>query len=58
MKVKSISTKALLFAYYSFIPVGGVALWVGMFWRYWAVGFLGLHLIFYILAAALPLIGW
>jgi hypothetical protein len=58
MKVKSISKKILLFASYSFIPLGGVALWAGIFWRYWAGGFLGLHLIFYILAAALPLIGW
>jgi hypothetical protein len=42
---------------YSLIPLGGVALWAGIFWRYWAGGFLGLHIIFYILAAALPLIG-
>ena len=48
----------LLFVSYSFIPLGGVALWAGIFWLYWARGLLGLHLIFYILAAALPLIGW
>lgn len=58
MKVKSISTKVLLFASYSFIPLGGVALWAAVYWRYWVGGFLGLHLVFYILAAALPLIGW
>ena len=58
MALKSISTKALLFASYSFIPLGGIALWAAVYWRYWAGGFLGLHLIFYILAAALPLIGW
>lgn len=58
MTLKSISTKFLLFVSYSLIPLGGVALWAGIFWRYWAGGFLGLHIIFYILAAALPLIGW
>ncbi len=58
MTLKSISTKFLLFVSYSLILLGGVALWAGIFWRYWAGGFLGLHIIFYILAAALPLIGW
>jgi len=58
MKIKSNSTKILLFVSYSLIPLGGVALWAAIFWRYWAGGFLGLHLVFYLLAAALPLIGW
>jgi hypothetical protein len=58
MKPKRIFTKFLIFVSYSLIPLGGVALWAAIFWRYWAGGFLGLHLIFYLLAAALPLIGW
>jgi hypothetical protein len=58
MTLKSISTKFLLFVSYSLIPLGGVSLWAAIFWRYWAGGFLGLHLVFYLLAAALPLIGW
>ena len=58
MTLKSIFTKVLLFVSYSLIPLGGVALWAEVFLRYWAGGFLGLHIIFYILAAALPLIGW
>ncbi len=58
MTLKIISTKVLLFVSYSLIPLGGVALWAAIFWRYWAGGFLGLHLVFYLLAAALPLIGW
>ena len=58
MKLKSISPKVLLFVSYSLIPLGVVALWAGVFLRYWAGGFLGLHFVFYLLAAALPLIGW
>ena len=58
MTLKIVSTKVLLFVSYSLIPLGGLALWAGIFWRYWAGGFLELHIIFYILAAALPLIGW
>ena len=58
MTLKSISTKVFLFVSYSLIPLGGVALWAGIFWCYWAGGFLGLHLILCFLAAALPLIGW
>ena len=58
MTLKSISIKVLLFVSFSLIPLGGVALWAAIFWRYWAGGFLELHIIFYILAAALPLIGW
>jgi hypothetical protein len=56
--LKSISTKFLLFVSCSLIPLGGVALWAGVFLRYWAGGFLGQYIIFYILVAALPLIGW
>jgi hypothetical protein len=58
MTLKIISTKVLLFVSYSLIPLGGAALWAAIFWRYWAGGFLGLHLVFYLLASALPLIGW
>jgi len=58
MTLKSIFTNVLIFVSYSLILLGGVALWAGIFWRYWAGGFLELHIIFYILAAALPLIGW
>ena len=53
----TLSRKVLLFASYGFIPLGLICVWVGRWWRQHAGGFLGIDILLYLLAIALPVIG-
>ena len=57
-KKLSLSRKVLLVVSYGFIPFGLVCVWAGIWWRQHAGGFLGIDILLYLLAVALPVIGW
>ncbi len=54
----SLSQKVLLLVSYGFIPLGLVCVWAGRWWGQHTGGFLGIDILLYLLAIALPGIGW